>query len=667
MKKILLTLVLITSYFFSIAQQVGCDNDRYFNTVFENVIKTSDVQYGQNTTVGGKLIDLKMDIYEPEGDKLEKRPLIVFAHGGGFVGGNKDDFDEICRDFTKRGYVTASISYRKNDSINGGMFVWAESMLMAMLDMKAAIRYFREDADTKNIYRIDSENVFIGGASAGGIMANMVGYMEETDNIPEYQVNLINKNGGWEGNSSSNTNYSSSVSGILNYSGAIPDVGAMDADDPPLYSFLDEFDLVTPCGLKSEHPKFLDGCCAMHEKADELSLKNEFYLRSGSYRHCGWDYENLIDESCQFLGEIICGRVPAESDPKEVHTILETPGFTIGDIAAVDDNNIWTIPMFGNQFYRTSDGGKTWNSGYIPLSDSSYQIVSLEAFSKDIAWVMALSMPVQNAGIILKTTDGGLNWVEQTTSFINPNEGPQVFHFFNENDGFALAQVVNSKNRLFSTHAGYITSDGGDTWEKLDTDAYPAAQGEELFVKDNKFLQAKGDHLRFGTSNGKMYHSSDRGRTWNVQDVSPGIAIQSIAFKDDLNGIAVSGNDFLGTDIIKAFSTSDGGQSWTELKMPEYPRTTSIYFIEGSINPTNSCGTYIMYADYGSLSGTAVSNDDGQTWNLVNRKSTGDILFINPNVGWVGGTIPGSRAEGLYEWVDYSFLNNKGCTPEGSN
>ena len=66
----------------------GCDGNRYFLNVFDNTTKTT-VKFGENTTALGSTQELFMDIYEPVGDNLEKRPLIIWAFGGAFITGLK--------------------------------------------------------------------------------------------------------------------------------------------------------------------------------------------------------------------------------------------------------------------------------------------------------------------------------------------------------------------------------------------------------------------------------------------------------------------------------------------------------------------------------------------------------------------------------------------------
>ena len=115
MKKLLLLSVALFAVLHSLAQPLN------FNRYRERVFTSSTVQ--QNVLYGtapqwifpywGE--DLFMDIYTPSGDIHTKRPLIIMAHAGGFLNGakNVDNMVAICDSFARKGYVTASIAYRK--------------------------------------------------------------------------------------------------------------------------------------------------------------------------------------------------------------------------------------------------------------------------------------------------------------------------------------------------------------------------------------------------------------------------------------------------------------------------------------------------------------------------------------------------------------------------
>ncbi len=137
---------------------------RYKERVFQDAAATKEVVYGNSVTQGGVQQDLLMNIYEPANDAVNNRPLIILAHGGGFAEGAKEDFDQLAEWFAKAGYVAATISYRLMDGNDPNLKI---AVVDAMHDMKAAVRFFTQN----NTYRIDANNIFIGGFSAGAVTA----------------------------------------------------------------------------------------------------------------------------------------------------------------------------------------------------------------------------------------------------------------------------------------------------------------------------------------------------------------------------------------------------------------------------------------------------------------------------------------------------------------
>lgn len=112
----------------------------------------------------------RLDLYVPAGGG-DRRPLVVWIHGGGWEGGDK----RFCpaRGFTDHGYVVASVNYRFSK----------HAVFPAQLeDCKAAIRWLRAHADE---YRIDPGRIAVWGHSAGGHLAALVGV---TGGMPEFDV-----------------------------------------------------------------------------------------------------------------------------------------------------------------------------------------------------------------------------------------------------------------------------------------------------------------------------------------------------------------------------------------------------------------------------------------------------------------------------------------------
>jgi len=226
-----------------------CETARYVDDIFTET-KRINITYGKAISVTGQEVSLSMDIYQPVGDEFEERAVIIFAHGGSFVGGSRLDMQAICQASAKKGYVAASIDYRLL-SISGGFpdsTKLADIVIKASQDMNAAVRFLRKSETDGNAYKIDPDNIYIGGVSAGAITALHAGLLDDSDPLPAYVKKVIADNGGLKGTSGTADalSFSSDVKGILNMSGAIISPSILDAKDPAIYSFHGDKDDVVP-------------------------------------------------------------------------------------------------------------------------------------------------------------------------------------------------------------------------------------------------------------------------------------------------------------------------------------------------------------------------------------------------------------------------------------
>jgi len=281
-----------------------------------------NIQYGKNYTMNHILENLTMDIYKPKADTVKKRPAIVFMHGGGFVSGKKQDIKNICVAFALRGYVTATIEYRLIDITVIDSTTVIEGLIDAVSDAKAAVRFFVEDAATNNLFKVDTNFIFISGISAGGVIASHVAYLDSTDDMPSYLANLINENGGFAGNSSTNLSYSTPIRGVLNYSGALLRKEFMSPGEPALFSVHDEGDTIVPCSHGASHAYpcivYCDGSCAMQQEATLKGIYNDMYLNPTN-GHCAYfstyqQADTTIQKSADFLWTLICSLTVAVNE-----------------------------------------------------------------------------------------------------------------------------------------------------------------------------------------------------------------------------------------------------------------------------------------------------------------------------------------------------------------
>lgn len=151
---------------------------RYRDTVFGNVTKTADVQYGTAPNLQGNPVALRLDIYNPTGDTVARRPAIIWVHGGGFSAGNKSGGADWATAFARRGYLAVSLGYRLlapgpcggTGPVPDYCYTAARG---AQHDAQAAVRWLRKNA---GFLGIDPNRIAMAGESAGAVTSLLVGW-----------------------------------------------------------------------------------------------------------------------------------------------------------------------------------------------------------------------------------------------------------------------------------------------------------------------------------------------------------------------------------------------------------------------------------------------------------------------------------------------------------
>jgi acetyl esterase/lipase len=102
-----------------------------------------------------------LDLFLPEQSSDKPLPLMIWIHGGAWMGGTQDNPPVLY--LVKKGFAVASIQYRMS-----GDTQWPAQAH----DCKAAIRFLRANAGK---YKLDPNHFGVGGDSAGGHLAAFVG------------------------------------------------------------------------------------------------------------------------------------------------------------------------------------------------------------------------------------------------------------------------------------------------------------------------------------------------------------------------------------------------------------------------------------------------------------------------------------------------------------
>ena len=287
-----------------------------YPALFDSVVVTTDVQYGSNTPVsGGSAQPLLMDIYEPYGDTLAERPVVLVAFGGSFIGGARGDVAELCERLARLGYVAIAPDYRVGfffPNINTTEL----AVTRCMHDLRGCIRCLRKTTVLDgNPWRIDADRIIVGGVSAGGIGAVQVAYLDESSEIPAIlyddtlSIGAIEGNSGWPG-------YSSVPLAAWSMSGAVGDTNWIDTGDVPLISLHEEEDGVVPYGTQEVSvigiPTGLvaSGSSDIHRRLNNVGVPNCFfsYPGNGHVGYLNYDLENAVGRVASFLAEVVCAQ-----------------------------------------------------------------------------------------------------------------------------------------------------------------------------------------------------------------------------------------------------------------------------------------------------------------------------------------------------------------------
>lgn len=246
-----------------------------------------NVTYGTAIDYAGNTDTLKLDIYKPVGDANCLRPVIVLVHGGSWIGGSKQDYNQVymSRELAKKGWVVANINYRlgTHKTSNYAMYLFCSNSISqpcayicdsaeifranfrAMQDAKGAIRFMKNRNETDST---DINNVYIAGESAGGFISFATAFTDQLSekNICCYSIanapnpdpdlgtygcipsqNNLNRPdlGSIEGDLNQGA-YNSSVKGIGNFYGGVFDLNIFQqtAETPCLYLFHQGSDVI---------------------------------------------------------------------------------------------------------------------------------------------------------------------------------------------------------------------------------------------------------------------------------------------------------------------------------------------------------------------------------------------------------------------------------------
>jgi subtilisin family serine protease len=336
----------------------------------------------------------------------------------------------------------------------------------------------------------------------------------------------------------------------------------------------------------------------------------------------------------------------AESAWIEQNTHFTSQYRGVFQTSIADPNTAWILTYDGtggsitSDFARTADGGETWIPDTIEAPD---QLAPgcISAADDMNAWVAMYN--TSGGGGIYHTDDGGATWSEQpTAAFDGASSFPNVVHMFNASEGFCMGDPEGGEFEV------YTTTDGGTNWSRVDGANLPDPLTDEMGWTG--VYDAVGDIAWFGTNNGRIFKTTDKGATWEVLTTGED-NVSRISMTDENNGFIIAQVQDQTTGEITSWAmrkTTDGGQTWDVIDIPEAEQPSDISAVPGQPGMVIS----VKVSQTTEENFSAYSMDYGATWtNLDDSIQYTNVQMLNDSIGWAGGFNLDENNGGIYKWA----------------
>ena len=243
----------------------------------------------------------------------------------------------------------------------------------------------------------------------------------------------------------------------------------------------------------------------------------------------------------------------------------------------------WGWAVGDSGIVRSMDGGRTWQG------QSTYRMIDVAGVTRLKAWA------VGDSGRILVTTNGGSDWLPQTSPVT---------------DNLVSVSFVDTLHGIAAcggaVHNVLVTRNGGAVWD--------TTPGWGWFNKD-VFLV---DTLNGWRVNGGIFRTTDGGYNWEfVRGI--GDTYGAVHFANRDTGWVGSGNGYI-------FRTTDGGATWDSVRTWTYGGLKDIRLATGRIGWCGTRSAY-YYPYPGNELKVTFDRGDGNIWSTISDRRVNAMGF----------------------------------------
>jgi photosystem II stability/assembly factor-like uncharacterized protein len=324
-------------------------------------------------------------------------------------------------------------------------------------------------------------------------------------------------------------------------------------------------------------------------------------------------------------------------------------------------NTGWVPSMYG-RISKTTNGGLNW----VDQSWQGNNINNLFFINENTGWA------VGSSGLILKSTNGGTNWIQQVSGlnsdlncvkFINPLTGwiGGAWNVFLRTTNGGINWVLNNQIgddirgiSFVNSQTGWLSCSNGHIQKTTNGGiTFQAKNVPSFYNNDIYFINENtGWFAGEGTNpygGDGIYKTTDGGNNW-IQYTASGntCCYNSLCIKDINTG-------WVTTTTGAIYKTTNGGINWSNAMNPGGTRLYFVYFSDDNTGFTggcaipNYCGPAISKTTNGGLNWTSLIYGNNYSLRTVSAPSA-NTAFVTGVSNFIGRTTNGGN-----DWV---YTNN---------